>query len=229
MKRTCVVAGIVMLASLVAFATDEAPRYETFLGYNFVRFATNNGIVPSFNANGGDGQFVYNFNSKFGAVLDLGAVTKGTLGGYSVDTSVFNFLAGPRFTWHNHSRFTPFVQALFGGAYGTTSTQITIPVNSGNTPANPIVIPPVFCPTCAVTPLETNSTVPISARLVASATHFAMVAGGGIDIKFGKHMSFRAIGVDYYQTRFPGLLNINQNHQNNFRYTAGVNFLFGAQ
>lgn len=223
MKRICVIAGIVMLTSLVAFATDEAPRFETFLGYNFVRFETNNGVVPSFNANGGDGQFVYNFSSKFGAVLDLGAVTKGTLGGYSVDTTVFNFLAGPRFTWHNHSRFTPFVQALFGGAYGTTSTQLTIP------PGNSVVIPPVFCPGCVVTPFETNSTVPISARLVASATHFAMVAGGGIDIKVSKHMSFRPIGVDYYQTRFPGLLNINQNHQNNFRYTAGVNFMFGAQ
>ena len=56
-----------------------------------------------------------------------------------------------------------------------------------------------------------------------------MVAGGGLDIKVGKHMSFRPIGVDYYQTRFPGILNSNQNHQNNFRYTAGVNFLFGAQ
>lgn len=196
------------------------------MGYNFVRFPTNNGIVPSFNANGGDGQFVYNFTSQFGAVLDLGAVTKGTLGGYGIDTTVFNFLAGPRFTWHNHSRFTPFVQALFGGAYGTTSTQLTIPAG------NPIAIPPVFCPGCVVTPLDTNTpttTVPISARLVASATHFAMVAGGGLDIKVGKHMSFRPIGVDYYQTRFPGLLTTNQNHQNNFRYTAGVNFLFGAQ
>jgi opacity protein-like surface antigen len=222
MRRTLVIVGVGVLSALAAFATDEAPRFETFLGYSFVRFEPNNaGIVPSFNANGGDGQFVYNFTKSIGAAVDFGAVTKGVLGGYSVDTTVINFLAGPRFTLHNHSRFTPFVQALFGGAYGTTSTQITVPVGSAG------IVPPPFLP--VVTPHDPNSTVPVSARLVASETHFAMVAGGGLDIKVNKHWSFRPIGVDYYQTRFPSLLDVNRVAQHNFRYTGGINFTFGAE
>jgi len=217
-----------MMCSLVALATDdEATKYETFLGYSFVRFETQNGIVPSFNANGGGGQFVYNFNKYFGAALDVGAVTKGTLNGYGIDTTLVNFVAGPRFTWHNHSRFTPFVQALFGGAYGTTSTEISIPATSPGTPTNPIVVPPPFVP--VVTPHDSGSTVPISARLVASDTHFAMIAGGGIDLKVSKHLSVRPIGVDYYQTRFPNLLDMNHVAQHNFRYTTGLNFTFGAE
>jgi hypothetical protein len=225
MRKSLVLVGIGMLSSLVAFATDEAPRYETFLGYDFVRFNPNSGIVPSFNANGGSGQFVYNFDKWFGAVMDLGAVTKGTLGGYSVDTTVFNFVAGPRFTYHNQSRFTPFGEALFGGAYATTSTQITLPFIPGVTP--PIAVPPVFCPNCVVNPL-TGSTIPVSARLVASGTHFAMLAGGGLDIRVSKHMSFRPFEVDYFLTRMPALTG-NHTNQNNLRYSAGVNFQFGAQ
>jgi hypothetical protein len=227
MHRIVVIVSLAMLSSLVASATDEATKFETFLGYSLVRFETQNGIAPSFNANGGDGQFVYNFNKNFGAALDVGAATKGILGGYSVDTTLVNFVAGPRFTWHNHSRFTPFVQALFGGAYGTTSTQISIPLASPGVPTNPIFVPPPFVP--VITPHGSSSTVPVSARLVASATHFAMIAGGGIDFKVSKHLSLRPIGIDYYQTRFPSLLDINHVAQHNVRYTAGLNFTFGAE
>lgn len=169
------------------------------------------------------------FNKWFGGVVELGAITKGVLGGYSVDTTVMNFVAGPRFAWHNDSRFTPFVQSLFGGAYGTTSTEITIPFAPGATPTPPIAIPPQFCPDCIVTPNQTgSSTIPISARLVASGTHFAMLAGGGLDIKVSKHMSFRPFEVDYFLTRMPNLTG-NHTNQNNFRYSGGVNFTFGAQ
>jgi len=214
MKKSLVLVGTAMLSSLVAFAADEAPKYETFLGYDFVRFETNSGVVPSFNANGGSGQFAYNFNKWVGAVMDLGAVTKGTLGGYSIDTTVLNFVAGPRFAWHNESRLTPFVQTLFGGAYGTTSTEISVPFSPGANPASPIAI---------------SSTTPISARLVASSTHFAMLAGGGLDLKVSKHLSFRPFEVDYYLTRMPDFNTGNHTNQHNLRYSAGVNFLFGAQ
>jgi hypothetical protein len=70
---------------------------------------------------------------------------------------------------------------------------------------------------------------PISARLVTSQTAFAMTAGGGLDIKLNKHVSFRPIGLDYYLTRFQNLRTLGDNNQNNLRYTAGFNFMFGAQ
>lgn len=212
MRKSFVIVALTALTSWAAFATDEVARYETFLGYDFVRFNPNSGFIPSFNANGGSGQFAYNFDKWFSAVVDLGAVNKGTLGGSPIDTTVVNFVAGPRLNWHNGSRFKPYVQALFGGAYGTSSALISAVVVPGTTPM-PFAIP----------------TSPVSARLVTSTTNFAMLTGGGLDIRFGKHFSFRPIEVDYYLTRMPGFFNSNQTSQNNFRYSAGVNFLFGAQ
>jgi len=229
MKKSLFVIGAVLLSALVASA-DDSGRYEAFAGYSFVRFNPNSGcsasscgsFLPSFNSNGGDGQFVYNTEKGIGVVLDVGAVTKGTLNQTAIDTTVLNFVAGPRYTYRHHdSRFQPFVQALFGGAYSTASTQLGI---LGGEVVTPHIFPPIVV----------NSNLPITARLVESRTGFAMLAGGGLDIKINKHMTFRPIGADYYLTRLPDFLTQNlpgHNHHNanNFRYTAGVNFVFGKE
>jgi hypothetical protein len=216
MKKCVSVIGLGALFALAAIA-EEVPKAEVFLGYNFVRFNPNSGFFPSFNANGGGGQFVYNINHWLGAAVDAGAVTKGVLNGFDVDTTVVNFVAGPRITIHNHSRFTPFVQVLFGGAYGTASARISaLPLNTGI----PGLLPPEII-------LDPN--LPVTTRLSASHTGFAMMAGGGLDIKLSRHVSFRPIGADYYLTRVPSLLTGNVSNRNNFRYSAGVNFLIGGE
>jgi hypothetical protein len=57
----------VLLFALVA-AAQEVPRYETSLGYTYIRANQNNnnaGLgerIGSFDMNGGSGQFIYNFN-----------------------------------------------------------------------------------------------------------------------------------------------------------------------
>jgi hypothetical protein len=211
MRKILAVIAAVPLFALVAGATDY-PKYETFLGYNFVRFNPDSAFIPSFNANGGSGQFIYNFSKWFGAAVDLGAVTKGTLNGFNVDTTVINFVAGPRLTYHNHSRFTPFAQVLFGGAYATASAPIGL--TGGE------IVPPF------VTLLPGA----ISARLNVSHTGFAMFAGGGLDIKLNKHIAFRPVCADYYLARMPSFLNTGNNtNRNNFRYSGGVVFMFGAR
>jgi hypothetical protein len=183
---------------------------ETFLGYNFVRFNPDSGFVPSFNANGGSGQIVYNFSKWVGVAVDIGAVNKGVLNGRDVDTTVMHFVAGPRFAFHNHTRFTPYGEALFGGAYGTTSTRISALPIADN-----------------IVGLDPN--LPISARLTASHTGFAMMIGGGLDIKISKHLAFRPVGMDYYLTRVPSFATGNDVNRNNWRYMTGVNFMFGAR
>jgi hypothetical protein len=212
MRKSFFIVGAVLLSISVAGATD-VPQTEAFLGYNYVRFNPNSDFIPSFNGNGGGGQFVYNFNKWFGGVLDVGAVNNGSLGASRFDTTLINYVAGPRVTFRNESRFTPYIQALFGGGYATTSAQVNLLTGPTALPAG-IALPP-------------NS--PITARINASRTGFAMLAGGGLDIKVNKHMSFRPIGADYYLTRMPSLLTGNDTNRNNFRYSAGVNFLFGAQ
>ena len=210
MKNTIKVIVASLSFALAAGATD-IPRYETFFGYNFVRFNPNSGFIPSFNANGGSGQFVYNFYKYVGAVVDVGAVTKGVLNGVDADTTVMHFVAGPRFSYHNHSRYTPFAQVMFGGAYATTSAGILgLPV------APPVIGPPI--------------TTPVSVRVGASNLGFAMMAGGGLDIKFHKHIAFRPVAADYYLTRMPSFLTTGDtSNRNNWRLSTGVNFMFGAQ
>jgi opacity protein-like surface antigen len=217
MKKSIVVLGVVVLFALGAAAQD-IPKMETFLGYTYVRVnsATN---ISAFSANGGSGQFVYNFNKYLGGVMDLGAVHNGDLGGLSIDNTAVNFLLGPRLSFR-YSRLTPYFEALFGGSYIAASSRVS---GIGSTPVIVLPVPQ----TGGFVPIIPDQ--PITSRLVTSQTAFAMAIGGGLDIKLNKNVSFRPVGLDYYMTRFQNLRSGNDNNQNNLRFTTGVNFTFGAQ
>jgi hypothetical protein len=207
---------IVVIAASLAFAfaasASDMPKAEGYVGYDFVRFNPDSRFTPSFNANGGSGQFVYNFYKWVGIAVDAGAVNKGVLNGVAVDTTVAHVVAGPRVAFHNHSRFTPYGEILFGGAYSTASAQVSALPLAGN-----------------ISGLPLDPTIPITARIGASRTGFAMMVGGGLDIKLNKHVAFRPIGADYYLTRVPSLLTGDDLNKNNWRYTAGFNFMFGSR
>lgn len=204
MKRCLAVLSAVAISALAA-AAQNLPKVETFLGYTYVR-ANSSTDIPSFSANGGGGQFAYNFNTWLGGVADLGAVHNGNIGGLQIDRTTANFLFGPRISlWFPHLR--PYFQFLFGGVYSTASTPVEV------VEATPPIIPGQ----------------PITARVGAQQTAFAMTAGGGLDIKINKYVMFRPIGLDYYMTRLQNLRTQGDNSQNNLRYTAGFNFTFGAR
>jgi opacity protein-like surface antigen len=218
-----------LLTASVAAATDS-PAAEAFLGYNWVRFSSSTSLpgangLPSFNLNGGDAQLVYNFKPSIGLVLDVGAVHAGSLFGIAnnvstnrpgVDNTLENFVLGPRYTFHRHSRWMPFAQALFGGARGTSSTSVTLLQGGIIWPPPGLIVPP-------------GTLQPVGATLQADRTGFAMLVGGGLDIKVSKHIALRPIGADYYLARLPSFVTGNDTNRNHFRYSAGVNFLFGAR
>jgi outer membrane immunogenic protein len=52
-----------------------------------------------------------------------------------------------------------------------------------------------------------------------TANSFALLAGVGLDVKYKKHLSFRAIQADYGYTRLP---NLAGNDQNLFRISTGI-------
>lgn len=205
MTRSITIYALGLAAALTAAAADTS-RMEAFVGYTYVRVnsATN---APSFDSNGGSGQFVYNFNPWLGAVADLGAVHTGHIGNAVVDNTIANFLFGPRLSVHRFKTFKPYVQMLWGGAYVTASSLVQgVTVPGGGIPGQPV-----------------------TARLLASQTVFAFTLGGGVDVKINKHLSFRPIGLDWYMTRFQNLRTLDDNNQNNLRYTTGFNFNFGAR
>jgi len=202
MKNIVFGIGSVLLFSFAAVAEENAPRMETFLGYTFTRAnsATN---IPAFSANGGSGQFVYNLGSWFGAVADMGAIHNGNIQGISLDSTVANFLLGPRVSVRKWSRVTPYFQTLFGGVYATTST------------AAPVL------------GLADGIPVGFSPRATRQQTAFAMTAGGGLDIKISKHVSFRPVQLEYFLTRLHDYRSGTDNNQNNLRFSSGFNFTFG--
>ncbi len=212
MKKSFMLVAAILVFAFVA-AAQEVPKFETFLGYTYVRFSTS-GDAPSFSANGGSGQFVWNFSKWIGAVADLGAVHNNGFGGLSIDNTQAFFMFGPRVSIHKWSRFKPYAQAVFGGVAFTASTRLDL-LPAEDQPANPIL---------PIIPGE-----PITARLRYSQNAFAMALGGGLDIKINKHFSVRPVGLDYYYTRLNDLRLLGDNSQNNLRYTAGINFLFGAR
>jgi hypothetical protein len=194
---------------------------EAYLGYDFVRLSSDGklGLIPTRDANGGLGQFVWNFGGRgFGAAFEAGAVTNSTINLNHIDATVSHVVIGPRYKFMRHdAKWQPFVQVLFGGAYSTASTQI-----SAVTVVNPLVnINPLI-------PVGQN----VTARLVASRRSFAMVAGGGLDWKISKHMQIRPFEFDYFQVEPETLIEGpggRTGNKSNWRYSAGANFTFGAQ
>ena len=229
MKKCLLLFTAALLAASVAAAADGAMA-EAFLGYNWVRFNPSSNIsgvtgLPSFDLNGGNAQLVFHFHRDVGLVLDVGAVHAGGLFNIAntvsnnqpgVDHTLTDFVLGPRYTAHWHKRLMPFAQALFGGARASSTTSVQL-LQGG------IIWPP---PGLGVPP---GTLQPVNATLEADRTGFAMLVGGGLDIKITKHVAFRPIGADYYLVRLPNFLTGNDTNKNHFRYSAGVNFLFGAR
>src|ERR1035438_1997701 len=109
------------------------PKAELFLGYSYLRAvpapADGNRLVWM---NGGSTSLALNFNHYLGIVGDFGAYTNSEIrfqGGYvgtvdvdNANVGAFSYLFGPRISFRNHSRVTPFVQALFGGMHANEVT-----------------------------------------------------------------------------------------------------------
>jgi opacity protein-like surface antigen len=224
MKKSIIVIAGALAFALVATATD-IPKFETFLGYTYVRanqFNQNTGLgkeIGGFDMNGGSAQFIYNFNKSFSGVADVGAVAKQNVGIINADDTTTFYLFGPRWSYRNHSRFTPYAQILFGGATRAVSRKLDV-VTGSNIPVFPVVTPHDLFP---------GADTEITAQVSASQTAFAMAVGGGLDWKLSKRFSFRPVAVDYVLTRFPSLLTGDNHNQNSIRASAGFLFTFGEK
>jgi outer membrane protein OmpA-like peptidoglycan-associated protein len=107
------------------------PKVELFLGYSYIR------AVPSPSAdnrlawlNGGSASIAFNLNRYLGIVGDFGGFDDselrllGTSPVQIPDSSgtVFTYLFGPRISFRNQSRITPFIHVLAGGIHASDVT-----------------------------------------------------------------------------------------------------------
>jgi outer membrane protein OmpA-like peptidoglycan-associated protein/opacity protein-like surface antigen len=109
------------------------PKAELFVGYSYLRAipapSDGNRLVWM---NGGSTSLAFNINRYLGIVGDFGAYTNSEIrfqGGYGSTVDVdnpnigaFSYLFGPRLSFRNNGRITPFVQALFGGMHANEVT-----------------------------------------------------------------------------------------------------------
>jgi hypothetical protein len=221
-KKSITLISAVLLFALVGAAT-EPPRYETFLGFTYVRanqFNQNAGLgtsIGGFDMYGGTGQFVYNYNKWISAVGDFGAVNKPNVGIVNASNTTAFTLAGPR-VYYRKGKFAPFGEVFFGAMYRFLSTNATV-LTSPATPIIPVANPSTLFPG----PLTVTT-----ASLSTTQTAFAMMAGGGLDYRISKHFSARPVEVDYVLTRFPSLSTGFRENQNSIAASAGIIFTFGA-
>jgi hypothetical protein len=200
-----------LLFGLVTWA-QEFPKVEVGADYSYARYAPSAANSQGLSLNGGGGTAVYNINEYLGIKMDLQGYGSNTIlwtippstnfpqgGSFRAQGNLFTYLFGPQIKFRT-PKIQPFAHLLFGGAHSNVYG------NAFKTICQPTAS------ACAV------SGAP-------SGNGFAMAFGGGVDIPIGKAISFRPAEIDYLLTDFSN--QFNNSNQNNFRYSAGINFNFG--
>jgi len=124
MRKLALFCGLFFAVALPSMAQDH-PRVEFFGGYTYIRMSLDNtGLggtgYTHLGFNGASGSIGYNLSRWLGVVGDIGDYKVNqsiTISGFTgtVNTSVLTYMLGPKIAFRTR-RFTPFAQALFGGA-----------------------------------------------------------------------------------------------------------------
>ena len=124
---------------------NYTPRVELFLGYTHFGTSSTDATVGNrmVGLNGGSTSLALNLNRYVGLVADFGGYDANRLqltgtGAnqplvVNASGTVYSYLFGPRISFRNSSRMTPFAQALFGGVHASDVTASNC-AGSGCTP-----------------------------------------------------------------------------------------------
>jgi hypothetical protein len=74
----------------------------------------------------------------------------------------------------------------------------------------------------------TGSRQPSDDNLHISGSSFAMLLGGGVEIRLSRHIAFRPAEVDYFPTHLRNPVTNTAQIQDNLRYSTGLTFRFGG-
>ncbi len=191
---------------------DSTPKVELFFGYSYWRAIPYSNHNRMESLNGGSTSLAYNFNRHVGLVADFAGFRVNTLQftdlgpGFTpsrvvnAESNVFTVMFGPRVSFRDHGRLTPFLQVLGGVAH-----------------ADDVTLDGCSAPIYACTPL-------------LAQTAFTMTAGGGLDYRLNHRLALRLFQAEYLLTRFrdPTSATGADGWQSNMRLSAGVVFRFGG-
>jgi len=94
-------------------APASTPQIEASVAYSYVRASAGNSS-GGFNLNGGSGSVAYNFTDRISVLADFGVYKFSGLP-TGLDSTMYTYLFGPRFSLRKSGRVTPFAQVLLGG------------------------------------------------------------------------------------------------------------------
>jgi opacity protein-like surface antigen len=111
-----VVAAGMLLVCSPASRCQDMPKSEASTNFSYMRgYADNNG--GTYNMVGGSASFAINLKPWLGLVQDYGGYKFNGLG-YSLDSNMYTYLFGPRFSLRrSERRWTPFGQCLLGASH----------------------------------------------------------------------------------------------------------------
>src|SRR5438309_1956978 len=104
----------------------DISRLEFSGNYNYFHANAPPGQCGCFGMNGGSGTFLMNITSKWAAMADIAVAKANNVNGTSQNILVINYLFGPRYTYRNHTKWTPYGEILLGGAKEDVNIQFTI-------------------------------------------------------------------------------------------------------
>jgi hypothetical protein len=149
MRRMLFIVGLLFLTSGVARAACDATKsFEVGGSYDYLRVNTTFNVITEnsgtgggttstetkagLNLNGWNAEVVGNPACWLGIVGEFsGAYGTPSIGGFPISSHIYSYVFGPRLNLHNGSPFTPFAEALFGGAHAGFSN-----ADQGNFSAN---------------------------------------------------------------------------------------------
>jgi hypothetical protein len=205
--------ALATFAATAAFAQD-APKVEIAGDYSYFR-APQGGFVPDHALNGGGASAAYYFFKHVGLKAEfqdygtyaqsitVPASTQGCNSlsdcQLSVSGTVYTYTIGPVLRFHV-KHFEPFAEAMVGGAHNNIYRNIYNACTAQGECINLSKLP--------------------------NNTAFDFVIGGGLDLPFREHISFRLAQIDYVRTGFGNSTLIGNSTQDNLRAQAGIVFRF---
>ena len=135
---------------------------------------------------GGGVQILRSFRPSLGAVVDVYYGSNGAINGTDEQISIFNYVAGPRYTYRNATRYTPFGQIEAGAsrvssnyyAYQSGTTNFAVQAGLG--------VEVYLTPRIAAVPLQADWVHSTALNGVNSRQN-NLRAGFGVVYRFGTH------------------------------------------